>query len=171
MGEPLPSPYVAPVNIWRTDGLARGLAYGAAAAVLAALIWYGVVVVTDSEFGIVAALLGWVVGTAAVIGSGRRGSMWLVGGSVLLTLAALVIAEYLIFYHIATQVLGPFDLLQSPFDIIGIVIDLLTSDPISLLFWAFALYTAASVPYKAIRGEPKPTTQPLPAAPNGQVGT
>ena len=171
MAEPLPLGPLAPTNRWASDGLPRGLAFAAAAAVLAAAIWYLVVVITEYELGIVAALVGWVVGTAAVIGSGRRGSLWLVAGSVLLTLTALFIAEYLILYHFATQFFGAFPLIQPPWVVIQIVIEYLASEPISLLFWGFALFSAASVPFKTIGDAPEPAGQPLPAAPDGHVGT
>lgn len=177
MADPLPRLAAPTINYWRTDGTNRGLLFAGAAAIISALIWYLVVVITEYELGIVAALVGWIVGTAAVIGSGKRGSLWLVGLSVLFTLMALITAEYLIAYHFTTQAFGSLELIQPPWIIIEIVIELLLASPISLLFWGFALYSAATVPFKAIAAAPaeepsqEPSGEPLPAAPDGQVSS
>src|SRR5262245_13031880 len=51
----------------------KGVAYAAVAGVLAALVWYGVVAVTDMKLGIVAIGVGWLVGRGAVLGAGAGG--------------------------------------------------------------------------------------------------
>jgi hypothetical protein len=168
--EPLPYlPGPAAAERWSTRGLGRGVLFVIAAAVLASVVWYAVVVVSGYELGIVAAGVGFVVGTAAVIGARGQSSLWLVGASVLFTLLALVYSTYLITYHFVTQIIGPVDLIQPPWVVVPIVIEVMAADPISLLFWAIALYFAASVPFKAIGAAPEPAERPLPATPDGQV--
>jgi hypothetical protein len=154
-----------------SDSLGRGILFAAAAAVVATLLWYLVVSISGYELGIVAALVGWVVGTAAVVGAGRHSSMFLVGVSVIFTLIALVMGEYLITYHFLTQAFGQLELIQPPWVIIEIVIEVISADPLTLLFWGIALYSAASVPYKAIGAVPQPAREPLPAPPDREMGT
>jgi hypothetical protein len=102
-----------------------------------------------------------VIGAAAVLGARGRGSLWLVGSSVALTLIALTLGEYLIAYHYATGEMGlSIDLIQSPLLVIEIVAAIISSDPVTLLFWGFALLAAAWVPFKAIA--PSEVTTPRP---------
>ena len=176
MAEPLSHlPPPAPVDRWNTEGLGRGLLFAAGAAIIATAIWYLVTALSGYELGIVAIAVGWVVGTAAVLGARGRSSLMLVAGSVIFTLIALVYGEYLIIYHYLTQMVGPLDLLQPPWVVIPIVIEILVEDPITLLFWGIAIYSAASVPFKAIgqpaqpTAAPEPAAQPLAASPDGQV--
>ena len=163
---PMPASH-APETAWfRTDGFGRGLAFALIAAVLATAIWYAVVVVTSYQVGLVAALVGWLIGTGAVLGARRRGSLWLILASVGLTLVALSVSEYLIAYHIATSVLGlEFELIQDPFLIITLVVEIVASDPTSLVFWAFALGAAAWVPFKAINPEYPADADAVPESP------
>ncbi|HEU4880736.1 MAG TPA: hypothetical protein VFT45_00785 [Longimicrobium sp.] len=60
----------------RTGRFGRALLFGAGAAVAGSLLYIGVFVVTKSEFGLIAVLVGWMVGRAVSKGSERRGG-WL----------------------------------------------------------------------------------------------
>ena len=68
----------------------RAIAFGAGAAVLGATIYFALAALTGYEFGLVAILVGWLVGTAirhATNHRGGRGYQWL---AVVLTYAAIV---------------------------------------------------------------------------------
>jgi hypothetical protein len=57
----------------RKTGLLRAAVYGAGAAVAGAVIYYGVIAITNLEIGIVALLIGYMVGYAVRSGAGRGG--------------------------------------------------------------------------------------------------
>jgi hypothetical protein len=141
-----------PPEPFGVNGLARGIVAALGGAVLATLVWYAVVAFSGYQVAIVAAAVGWIIGSAAVWGAGGRGSIWLSAVSVLITIVSLGIGEYLISYHVATSELGVRTPLLRPLDeILAIVLDVLTSDPLTLVFWALAIGLAAYVPFKAIR--------------------
>jgi len=165
--DPLPSVAAPPTRWFRVDGLLGGLTLAALAAVAASATWYGVVALSEYQIGFVAVAVGWVIGTGAVLGARRRGSLWLAGGSILLTLAALAVSEYLIAYHYATQELGlALDLIQPLDFMISVVLEVLAADPATLVFWGFAIAAAGWVPFKAIMasGDQNPRPDPEPIA-------
>ena len=128
-----------------------GLLAGVVAAVLASAIWYGVVAVSHYELGIVAIAVGFIVGQGVVLGARRRASMLLVVISPILTLLALAISEYLIVAHFVGQELGvPIDVVQPPDFIVSVVGESLAAEPITLAFWAIALFQAVAIPWRAI---------------------
>ena len=146
----------------------NALLYGLVAGAVGAAIWFAIVVVTNYEVGIVAILIGWLVGQAVVFGSGKKRGMKLQVLSVLLTLAAMVGAEYFIVRQFVVQYVaeqaGAAEAAQIPlflepdiaFDFVaGVVQD----DPITLVFWAIALYAAFRVP----RVEPVAAPTPAPS--------
>jgi len=57
----------------RKTGLLRAAVYGAGAAVAGAIVYYGVIAITNLEIGIVALLIGYMVGRAVLSGAGRGG--------------------------------------------------------------------------------------------------
>lgn len=134
------------------NGLVGGLALGTGAAVIAAIAWYLVVVMSGSQIAFVAIVIGWFVGSAVVWGARGRVSVPLLVVSPLLTLLALAVSEYLIIYHLVTQELGIVADLLQPLDVmIEIVIESVTAEPITLVFWAIALGAAAWIPFRAMR--------------------
>ena len=54
-------------------GMSRAFIYGTGAAIAGAIIYYAVIAITDFEIGLVALLIGWMVGWAVMRGSGHRG--------------------------------------------------------------------------------------------------
>jgi len=158
--------YAQPTVPSRTGGLIGGLALGAGAAVVATIGWYLVVALSESQIAFVAIAVGWLVGSAVVWGSRRRVTLPLVVASPLLTLIALAVSEYLIVYHLVTQELGiVIDLLQ-PIDVmIEIVVESITADPATLVFWGIALLAAAWIPFRAMR-EPAPPDATYAGAPS-----
>lgn len=128
-----------------------GLLAGIVAAVLATAIWYGVVAVSHFQVGIIAIAVGFIVGQGVVLGARRRGSVVLVAISVVLTLLALAVSEYLIVAHFVGQELGvQLDLVQPPDLIVGVVSESVQADPLTLVFWAIALFQAFVIPWRTI---------------------
>jgi len=72
---------------------------GLGCAVVAGLIWYFFVTLTGWQVGIIAILMGWLVGQGVVRGAGNKRGTALRWISVLLTLVAIFFSEYLIFNH------------------------------------------------------------------------
>ena len=148
-----PAAEVAPKQPAGTTDIVGGFVGGLLAAVLATAVWYGVVAVTQYQIGLVA--VGFIVGYGVVLGASRRGSVVLVAVSVILTALALVISEYLIVAHFVGQELAAegvtIELLQPPDFIVSVVMDSLQADPLTLAFWAIALFQAFAIPSRAIR--------------------
>ena len=152
-----------------TPNLTRALLFGLVAAVIGGAIWFGIVWVTNRELAIVAILVGFLVGQAIVIGSGRRYGRRLQALSVVLTLGAMVLAEYLIVRQSAVAyILDTYGQdaanavpLFLPVDVASdFIVGGIQDDPVQLLFWAIALWTAFRIP-----GSPKTAAAPVMAAP------
>lgn len=142
------------------------LLYGLVAGAVGAAIWFAIVVVTNYEVGIVAVLIGWLVGRAVVFGSGQKRGMKLQLLSVLIALAAMVGAEYFIVREFVVQYVtenaGAAQAAQIPLflplDIaVDFIVGVVQDDPLTLLFWGIALYAAFRVP------RPEPVAAPTPA--------
>lgn len=144
--------------------IAGGVIGGAIGAVLATAVWYGVVVITNFQVGIVAIAVGFIVAQGVVFGAGRHPSIALVPISVAFTLVALVVSEYLIanhFYGVAIaeiaaemglsveDVEGVAGLAGLPTNPIELIRFSLESEPITLLFWAIAGWEAFVIPMRA----------------------
>lgn len=145
----------------------RALVYGLAAGVVAAGVWYAIVVFTQHEVGLVAVAVGWLVGQGVVLGSGGKRGLKLQLLSVLIALAAMAGAEYFILRealiaYLAEQ--GGRAVTLPLFLPLDLAFDLVTSaiqdDPLELFFWAIALYGAFRVPM----GVSVAGTQPAPAS-------
>lgn len=145
MPEPKPAVPAGP------EHLLGGFIGGAIGAAVATGLWTGVVAVTNWQIGLVAIAVGFIVGQATVFGAGGRASILLVPISLGLTLVGLVASEYLIQYTFAVQVLGPdvIDVIQPPGFVLEVVVDSLTADPLTLIFWGFAAYEAVVIPMRA----------------------
>jgi hypothetical protein len=149
---------VRPAEPFGFAGLPLGILGAVVAAILASAIWYAVVAFTQFQIGYVAVAVGWLVGTGAVLGARGRGSMWLAGVSIVVTVLALGVSEYLIAYHWTTADLGvSFSLLQPPDVVLDVILAVLQDDPLTLVFWAFAVGAAAVIPLRAMA--PVPSSQ------------
>src|SRR5256885_12374195 len=82
------------------------LLYGLVAGVLAGAIWFAIVIVTQHEVGLVAVVVGWLVGQAVVLGSGRKRGLKLQLLSVAIALATMAGAEYFILREAVVAYLG-----------------------------------------------------------------
>jgi hypothetical protein len=138
------------------NNILGGLLAGIVAAVLATALWYAVIVVSHYQLGIVAIVVGFLVGQAVVLGASNRGSIALVGISVVLTLLALVVSEYLIVANFVGQELGgTIEVIQPPDFVVEVVVESVKADPLTLAFWAIALFQAFTIPARQL---PRGTT-------------
>ena len=148
----LPAASPAPAQPATMSDVLGGVLAGVVAAILATAIWYGVVAATQFQVGIVAIAVGFIVGTGVVLGARRHTSVVLVAVSVILTLIALAVSEYLIVAHFVSQELGfAVELVQPPDVFFGVIGDSLGADPLTLVFWAIALFQAFIIPWRSIR--------------------
>lgn len=88
---------------------------GLGAAALAGIIWYFFVTLTEWQFGFISILVGWLVGQGVVWGAGHKRGRPLQLISVVLTVAAIFLSEYLIFNHFFHEVGGMRNLTISEF--------------------------------------------------------
>lgn len=143
------------------SSLLGGIVGALVGAVAATVLWYGVVALSGWQVGLVAIVVGFIVGTATVFGAGGRGSIPLVAVSAVATLVALVVSEYLIVYHFMTQAIGAdgIELIQPVDFVVTVAAESVQADPLTLLFWAIALFQAVAIPFNAIRAHhPQPAS-------------
>jgi len=124
---------------------------GILGAAIGTVLWFIFVVFTGWQFGIIAILVGIIVGYAVLLGSGNNGGQKFQWISVALTFVGMFVSEYILNWYFAREYLleegytGVSMFL--PLDVIvGIVIDSLKNEPLTLLFWAIALYEAYKIP-------------------------
>lgn len=147
-------------------GIVLSAVLGFIAAIATAVIWYLLVVLTKWQFGLLAMLVGFVVGQAVLYGSGRKGSLKLQIISAVLTLFGMALGEYLITRHFASlyfisQGYSALPLFLHPYSMLSLIIAGLKSDPLTLLFWAIALWYAFAVPaFKAEQVIPAEKEEP-----------
>ena len=137
-------------------GLLGGLLGGLFAAAIATGVWYAVVAISNWQVGLVAVAVGWLVGTGTVLGAGGGASFLLVASSAVFTLIALAVSEYLIVFHFVSEIIGLSlaELLQPPDLMLQVVIESLAADPLTLVFWAIALFVSVSIPFRALAARP-----------------
>ncbi len=135
---------------WALAGLAAAAAAGASAGV-----WVLVVSLSGYQLGIAALAVGWATGVAAVAASGGVRNMRLQVAAVTSTVAALAVSEYFIVRAFFIESIGgaaDVPLLLPVSDMVAVVQDSVTADPLTLLFWGLAAVAAFRV------------TQPVPSA-------
>lgn len=132
--------------------LVGALFLGLGAAVASCLVWYAIVVLTNCEVGIIAIAVGWLIGQAIVVGAGRKRGVPLQVLGVLIAVIAMAFAECLIVRHFLVEAMAeegqqveiPYLLpLGETLTLIGAG---LRSNPLTLLFWAIAVWEALAVP-------------------------
>jgi hypothetical protein len=124
---------------------------GLAAALACSLVWYGAVVLTNYELGILALGVGWLVAQAVILGSGKKRGPILQVISAGITLLAMIFSEYLIVRHFIVEALSAqgysdFKLFLSPGEMLEVVFEGIKANPLTLLFWGIALFEAAVIP-------------------------
>ena len=135
----------------KNPNLVGALVLGVLAGLVASGIWYAIVALTGYEIGYVAIGIGYLIGHAVHIGSGRKrmASLQLLSGGI--ALFSLLVAKYFTFLYFVRKALleqktqgydGHFFFISPLYPIF---LQNLVS-PIGLLIWAFALYIAFSIP-------------------------
>jgi hypothetical protein len=144
----------APTRPASATDLLGGFLAGLVAAILATGIWYAVVTISQYQLGIVAIVVGFLIGQGVLLGAGRRGSPFLILISVALTLVALVVSEYLIVVHFVNEELAAegavIDMVQPVGLMAEVVVESVKADPLTLVFWAIALFQAFTIPARAL---------------------
>lgn len=131
---------------------------GLAAAVISSLLWYGAVVITNYELGIVAVAIGWLVASAVVWGAGgNRGPVYQII-AVLCIILAMGLSEYLILRHFVAIELAKEGIESVPlFMPLKVIIELIwlgiKESPLTVVFWAIAVFEGYRIPSKSSREE------------------
>ena len=122
------------------------LMVGLGTATIAGVIWYFFVTLTGWQLGIVSILMGWLVGQGVIWGAGRKRGKPLQWISVLLTVVAIFLSEYLIFNHYFHEVGGVGNLTIAQF--FDVYVDYLTEGTgfLDILFFGIALWQAYVTP-------------------------
>jgi hypothetical protein len=132
--------------------LSGGLLVGILAACVGGAVWFGSVVLTESMYAALAILVGFIIGLGVWFGSGRRKSLLMAGIAVGLTLITLALSEYFIVRHFAVQLLaeqgakGDVPLFRPLAEMVDVVMESISEDPINLMFWAGACVGAFFIP-------------------------
>lgn len=132
--------------------LPRALMSGLAAALLACVIWYGLAVWQGAQYGIIAVGVGWFVGRAVMRGAGKKRGRMLQIYSGVLTLFAMIFAEYFIMRHLANAFLAARGTAQSlplflpPGMMAQMLAISLRGDSLTPIFWLFAAWVAFDMP-------------------------
>ncbi|HIJ11083.1 TPA: hypothetical protein HA278_03425 [Candidatus Woesearchaeota archaeon] len=118
---------------------------------LAALLWFAVVVVTGWQFGIVAIGVGAACGYGVYLGSKKHTGMNLQLMAAGFSLIAILVGEYLITNHFTyqyiTHELGEQTMYFLHFwPIVQETFYFVVAEPLTLLFWAIAIYTGFAIP-------------------------
>ena len=124
---------------------------GLVGAIISSLIWFGFVVLTGWQFGIIAILVGILIGKGVLIGSGNKGGRDFQIISVILTAGAMLLSEYFIGWYVTYQYLleqgiGVLNFFLPPSIMFKMVQDSIGASPSTLLFFGIAIWQAAVIP-------------------------
>jgi len=124
-----------------------GLIFG----IVGAFIWFGAVVITKWQVGLIAVIAGLLTGWGVSIGAGRKKSVNLQILSAIIALISILFGEYLIMNHYARQYLIEQGYVITSyfgnlFLIMEFVFSSISKDPLTLLFWGIAVWVAYSIP-------------------------
>jgi hypothetical protein len=108
--------------------------FGVGGAAVGAAAWYGLVLATDRKFAMAAIALGFLVGRAVFLGSGKKRSLALQAISGALAFLGLLGGEYLITNHLVQKYVEGFSGWLSPRDFIAVYPKLLAGGS-----WVFQL--------------------------------
>lgn len=127
------------------------LLVGGAAGILGGLIWYAIVIATETQYAYLAVAIGFLVGLGVVFGAGKKRGLPLQIMSAAITLGAMALGEYFIVRHYIVEAMRAeghrsFPLLYPLEDVIEILEAGIRSDPITLVFWLAALVVAFAYP-------------------------
>ena len=133
-------------SVSEEPNLPKAFLFGLCAAVISCIIWFAAVAGTHWQFGIIAVVVGFFVGKATIYGAGYKSSGKIQAIAIILTLLTMIVSEYLISIYFINQESTSgeefFSYVQPPGFIAYRVYDSLIYDPLTLIFWAIALYEA-----------------------------
>lgn len=127
--------------------VALALVSGLVVGLIAALVWFGVALVTDYQLGIISVAVGWLVAQAVMWGAGQKRGGVLPWISLGITALTMVLSEYLIIrrfvvQNLAVEGIGGLPLVL-PLAAMGeVIVEGVKAGPLMLLFWAVALWEA-----------------------------
>jgi hypothetical protein len=136
----------------RGSDLRRAVIYGLAGGGIAATLWYAIVIATDYEVGLAATGIGALIAIAVLKGAGRHRSLRLQLISLVITVAAIALGEYLVIRHEVLQVItaryGPANVpLFFSGDLVWeLLVSYIKNSPVTLAFWAVAAISAFQIP-------------------------
>jgi hypothetical protein len=123
--------------------------FGIVAAVISALLWYAVVVITDYQLGIAAIVVGWIVAQAVIYGAGKKRGPVVQLISVVAIIFAMALGQYLIIRHFIIRDLGyDLPLFMNLKLVFTFVVEVIKEDPVVLLFWLIAAIEGIVLPAK-----------------------
>lgn len=127
----------------------KGLVLGAGAAAVTAYLWTAAMVVTGYQFGFAAIAVGAVIGVAVRFGSRGAAGAAVRGGAVGITLVSMAASELFYarqMYIEWLEIQGVADAAVPLFlplpDMAAVVVESVSADPVTLLFWLLAAATA-----------------------------
>jgi hypothetical protein len=132
--------------------LLGAIGLGVLAAIIGAVVWVLVAVIFEVTVGYVAIGVGFIVGWGVILGSGRKRGIKLQITSTIITLVAILMAEYATFVYFVTEYVKETYPVETAditiFWISPIDPDFLSSlvSPIGFLIWAIGLYVAFTIP-------------------------
>ena len=119
---------------------------GVAAAAASAGIWFGIFYYTDTMLGIIAIGVGFLVGFAVKMGAGNRGAFGLQILGAILALLAIIAGDYLSLNHMVRQQWEGFEGWLGLQDFIEVYKAFIADGPVTLLFYAIAIYEGYILP-------------------------
>jgi hypothetical protein len=152
VAEPGPTPIAAAPIVAAVGIPVKGVLFAVVAGLMGALVWYGVVAMTDMKLGIIAIGVGWLVGRGAVLGAGTGGKQLAVA-SLVIAVLAMVLGEYLTVNHAVHAYFARerpdavLPALLSPAKLIPIYAG--GFGPMDILFYAIGAWEALRFPLRA----------------------
>lgn len=149
----------------RKPRLVPAVLAGIVAGAVAAAVWYLIVGFSGFQIGFLAVGVGFVIAFVMRAAAGGVGGPRLQVAAVVLTLLSMFVAQFYIArkllgdYFVSQGETGPLRLFVAPTDMFAVVADFLREDPLTLLFWAIALYTA----FRGTQGTSEVVAAPPPA--------
>lgn len=123
--------------------------FGIIAAVITALLWYAVVVISDYHLGIVAIVVGWIVTQAVIYGAGKKRGPIVQLISVMAIIFAMALGQYLIIRHFLIQDGGyNLPLFMNLKLVFTLLVEYAKEDPMLLVFWVIAAIEGIVLPAK-----------------------
>jgi hypothetical protein len=135
----------------RDPNIAGAVLFGLGASIISIFVWSLLTLLTNYQLGIIAVGVGWIIARAVVLGAGNKRGKILQVMSIGLTLITMAISQDLVRHYyvdlvVSAQGINGIPLLLPLPDMFSIVVDSLAEDPVTVLFWAIAIFEAFKIP-------------------------